>query len=232
MKSKPHPRTLKAKDVMRLDQLAASQYRIPTLILMENAGRSIAHETLTLSKKGLVVIISGNGNNGGDGFAAARHLANQDNTKVKIWIVGKPERFKPDTVANYQMITAMHIPTAFFNGTESVQQLKKDLRSCSIVIDALFGVGLNRKLEEPYSSLVKMINHAKKPVIAIDVPSGLNADTGSVMGSCVKAHTTITLSAAKPGLYVNEGPAHAGNIKIADISIPKALIQKAFHGKI
>lgn len=224
MKHHPQPLTLTAKDIMKLDGIAASQFRIPTLLLMENAGRSVALEAkLLLTRNGSVLVVSGNGNNGGDGFVAARHLANFG-IKVKVWIIGKPERFKPDTVTNYQIITAMNVPISFLEGPDDLADLRKDLKTCALIIDALFGIGLNRNLEEPFLSLIQIINQAKKLVLSIDLPSGLHADTGSVMGKCVKAHITVTLSVPKSGLYVNEGPAHAGKIKVVDISIPKLLI--------
>lgn len=216
---------------MELDQITSSQFKIPTLLLMENAGRSVAEEAKKmLRKKGSVLIISGSGNNGGDGFAAARHLTNAG-ISVKIWIVGRPERFKPDTVSNYQMMTAMGIPFKLFS-EDLIKNFTKDLKSSQLIIDALFGVGLNRNLEEPYISLIDLVNKAKKRVLSVDLPSGLHADTGKIMGNCIRANTTVTLAALKPGLYVNEGPAYAGKIRVADISIPKILIEKALHGKI
>ncbi len=231
MKRKSKPAALSASTIMKLDQITSAQFKIPTLLLMENAGRSVAEEAKKImSKKGSVLILCGSGNNGGDGFAAARHLTNAG-VSVNIWIIGRPERFKPDTVANYQMMTAMGIPFKLFDA-DLMKNFMKDLKSSKLIIDALFGVGLSRNLEEPYISLVDLVNKAKKRVLSIDLPSGLHADTGNVMGKCIRAHTTVTLAALKPGLYVNEGPAHAGKIKIADISIPKVLIEKALHGKI
>jgi len=232
MKRKSKLSAFTASDMMKLDRLASAQFRIPTLLLMENAGRSVAEEAKNLlTKKGLVVIISGNGNNGGDGFAAARHLTNRG-IRVKVWIAGKPERFKPDTVTNYQIITAMNIPISFLEDSDSLPGLKKDLKSCSLIIDALFGIGLDRNLEEPFLSIVQIINQTKKRVLSVDLPSGLHADRGLVMGDCVKAYTTLTFSLPKAGLYVNEGPAYAGKVKVADISVPQPLIERLAHGKI
>ena len=210
----------------RLDRLAILHFKIPALLLMENAGRSVAESAARwlIGSGKQIVIFAGKGNNGGDGLAAGRHLANR-RFRVKIWIIGNPAEYGSDSKQNYEIVRRMKIPMVRLTRT-NLRQTARDVRAADLLIDALFGVGLTRPIQEPYASVIRLLNDSKKRVLSVDLPSGLHADTGAVMGACVKAGRTVTLGFAKRGLYFNQGPRYAGKVEVADISIPSNLITR------
>ncbi len=201
----------------KLDEISIKKYGIPSVVLMENAGRGAALRILGLIKKNQkILIICGSGNNGGDGFVVARHLANQG-IKVGVIFLGNVKKLTPDAKINYGIIKRMKI------SINTAKQLKPLLLKSNLIIDGIFGTGLTRPIEGELAEVVESINHSKKPVVSLDIPSGLNGKTGKVMGSAIKAKETVTFGAPKTGFYKNDGPRHAGKITIVDISIPQAL---------
>lgn len=216
-------KVLSATQIQILDKLAIEKYGIPSVVLMENAGRAVADQASLLlqnKKKPTVSIVCGLGHNGGDGLVAARHLLNQG-FNVQIFILGKPSSFKKDAQLNYLILKKIGYPlqdTPIFNTI-----LLKHIIKADIVIDAVFGVGLNRAIIEPYKSYIEGINQKAKQVLAVDIPSGLDATTGEIHGVCIKAHTTVTFTALKRGLQKAKGPKYVGKIIVADIGIPLKL---------
>ena len=217
-----------------LDQSAIKQYRIPSLLLMENAGRGIADlaEKMLSGHKGTarrartVLVICGKGNNGGDGFVSARHLTNRG-FKVKVVLLGKPNELTDDAKINYGIVRKMRIPVKVITsnvGARHAAPLHMRIKKSDLVIDAIFGVGLTRPVEGIYRGTIALINSFRKPVLAVDIPSGLDSDKGKALGVAIRAKMTGTLGAAKRGLFLNDGPACSGKVKIIDISIPRKLI--------
>lgn len=211
-----------------LDKKAAESFGIPGIVLMENAGRSVAaavmREFPTQARKG-VLVLCGKGNNGGDGFVAARHLINSG-YRVAVVLLGEKEELTGDAAANY---------SALFHSTDAVRELKDvngllktgiDLSSMGLIIDAMLGTGIQGTVKEPYAGAISLINGSGLPVVSIDIPSGINADTGAVAGSAVRAVKTISFGLTKIGLVVFPGAEFAGGVEIADISLPENLVKE------
>jgi hydroxyethylthiazole kinase-like uncharacterized protein yjeF len=196
---------------------------VPSIVLMENAGRGAAEIVLgILSRKtehehdGPVAIVCGAGNNGGDGFVVARHLAIAG-VELRVFFVGDEARLTRD--ARTQRDAFVGTSGAFDAATPTAG----DLRRCRLVIDALFGTGLSRDLAGEPRLAVEAINAAGTPVVALDLPSGIDADTGEVHGVAVRAHDTVTFGARKIGLYTTKGAEHAGTVHLAHIGVPATL---------
>jgi len=209
--------TLTVKEIRALEQLAIKKYRVSSLALMENAGAQVAREAIKiLGKKKEVLIVCGTGNNGGDGFVAARHLVNQG-IKVKIWIIGQPAQLKNDAKINYLILKKLGYPII------SVAAGPRDIRHADVVIDAIFGVGLNRDIEGIFHEAIDFINKNAKKILSVDIPSGLDGTTGKIQGICIKADKTVTFSFPKKGFFINDGPRMIGKLIVVDIGIPKKL---------
>jgi NAD(P)H-hydrate epimerase len=191
-------------------------YAIPGLLLMENAARGIAQIATRMCPDGsTVAIVCGPGNNGGDGFAAARHLANFG-YRPRLHLAVPPDSLKSgsDPAVNFTIASAMGIPI----------RETMDVGDAGLVLDAVFGTGLQREVREPFRSVLESIRNAGCPVLAVDLPSGLDADTGAVLGICVRADVTATMVAPKTGFLSGEGPAHIGRVEVVDIGAPAAIL--------
>ncbi|MDP2653654.1 MAG: NAD(P)H-hydrate epimerase [Candidatus Omnitrophota bacterium] len=215
--------------IQELDRLAIERYRIPSLILMENAGRAVAVETMkSLRARRRVSVVCGAGNNAGDGFVAARHLLNAG-VQTEIWLIGPPDRLKPDAAVNFRILKACGFPVLPFSGNPRAFENK--IRRADVIVDAIFGVGLNREITGPFRSAIEAINAARKYVVSADIPSGLDGTTGQVYGVCVKARKTVTFSSPKKGFTLGQGPAFTGRVIVADIGIPGKIKKEAWHGR-
>lgn len=215
-------RILTTLQIQRLDQIAIRKIGIPSIALMENAGRAVAMEVLRQLKKfsqKRVSIVCGVGNNGGDGFVCARHLINH-NVWPQIFLIGNPKNLKDDSAVNDRILRNLKIPVHLVESAAFFKILEDNFKKSKIIVDAIFGVGLNRVIAEPFKTVIEKINSSKPHVISVDVPSGLDATTGKIHGVCVRAKTTVTFSFAKKGFYINEGPRHVGKIVVVDIGIP------------
>ncbi len=206
-----------------LERRCVEDYGIPSLILMENAGRSVFEVTCEMLKdsgsESHVSIFVGSGNNGGDGLVAGRHLLNF-NLEVDFFVFAEEESIKGDALTNLQILKKMKAPIHFVKDVESV---KEKVADSHLIMDALFGTGLSRIIEEPYFSVIQFMNHSNKPILSVDIPSGLHGEFGEVMGCAVKATRTATLGLPKKGLFENEGPKHVGDVILGEISMPREL---------
>lgn len=208
--------------VRDLDRRATEQFGIPGLVLMENAARGLrerALELLALAREPTVVIACGPGNNGGDGLALARHLANfgVDTTVV---LAADASAVRGEAGVQLGIVRRMSIPLRTPAQTAGLTP--------GLVVDALFGTGLSRPVTGDSGTLIAWIGLARKAgslVLSVDVPSGLNADTGEPLGrSCVGADRTVTLGAMKPGLSRLEAQPFVGEVVVADIGVPVSLL--------
>ena len=129
-----------------------------------------------------------------------------------------------DAAVNLHILLKMKIPVQELLDIVTIKNLAKELHSCDIIIDALFGTGLSGEVRDPFKTLITITNDLRKPIISVDIPSGLDANTGEVLGAAIKAAKTVTFAVSKKGFYLNEGPAHTGEVVVTDISIPKELI--------
>ena len=217
-------KTISRFQAVELDRRAIQEFGISSLFLMENAGRSVAElTTRVLGGKHQIVVVCGKGNNGGDGFVAARYLVNQG-YHVQVFLFADPNRLKDDPAGNYEILLKMNIPVSAIDHEKGIDAFRTALKNPDVVIDALFGVGLNAPVQGIFLDVITAINESGKQVVSVDIPSGLDADTGEILGAAVKANFTATLGAAKHGLFLQEGPKCAGNIEIIDIGLPKEIL--------
>lgn len=219
---------IKAAEMQEVDRRATDEYGIPSLLLMENAGirtAEMAGEILTTFADKKVIILAGRGNNGGDGLVAARHL-HVSGAKPITFIMGEVEQLSTDSLINYNILHKMtDLIYPLLNQTDR-EKLILELLDADLIIDAIYGIGFKGSLGAFEAEIVKLINRSRLPVLAVDIPSGVEADTGKVSGEAVKAAATITFALPKIGLVLEPGKNYAGQLKIADISIPSALLQE------
>lgn len=212
--------------IQTIDKVAIKRYGAPSLVLMENAGRAVAEEvkkSLRGRKKPRVCIVCGVGNNGGDGFVIARHLIDAG-IPTKTFLVGKASQLKCDAAVNYRILRKLKHPIKELGSKYPLPA--KDICRADVVVDAIFGVGLNRKIVEPFRSVIETINREAKYVVAVDTPSGLDGTTGAIYGVCVKADKTVTFSFPKKGFFKKHGPRQTGKIIVVDIGIPAQVVRK------
>lgn len=223
---KMSPRSVSVKQIQNLDRMAIEDFGVPSLVLMENAGRAVAEEVQKIlkgRKKAKVCVVCGLGNNAGDGFAAARHLMNAG-IAVKIFLIGRGRDLKHDAAVNYGILKKLKYPLIEVGTVQALPLC--DIAGADVVVDAIFGVGLNRGIREPFKSIIEALNRRARRVIAVDIPSGLDGTSGRIYGVCIQAARTVTFSFAKQGFFKGEGPKYAGKITVVDIGIPERLKQR------
>lgn len=218
MKSGDKMKVLRCEDIRAADR-EAQRLGIAGIVLMEHAAMALARavESAQAMCGGRVAIVCGSGNNGGDGYALARLLHEKRDFKIKLVRDKAPDASCVDATANERLAVRLGIEMCTFE--------QFDPSDHDIIVDCLFGTGLSRELDSPYTELIERINQSQAYVIACDIASGLSADGGMIMGCAVKANETISFAAGKLGLYMNEGIAYSGQVTIADIGIPDALFQ-------
>lgn len=208
------------QETQALEKKAVEELKIPAVELMERAGKGLAELAAEVFPKGPIAIVCGKGNNGGDGLAAARFLA-QKGYELEILLVCKPEALKAETKAQYDALLKAGVKVQIIDPEEAPEAGRPVFDISTGIIDAVFGIGLSTKLVSPWRDLIDAINESGKKVISADIPSGLNADTGEVMGSAVKAAATAVFGTLKRGLTEGQGPAKAGEIRFIDIGLPE-----------
>jgi len=210
-----------------IDRRTQEEFGIPATILMENAGRAVfqtAMEMLSGKQEKKATVVCGRGNNGGDGFVAARHLMN-NGIDVSIFLVVGARELRGEAEANYhraeKVAQTMGKVIEVLN-EENLALFEDEVEGTSLIIDGMFGTGLAREVGEPEKGIIQLINDSEKPVLAVDVPSGLDAANGKVLGVCIKATKTVTFARPKTGFIGNEK--YTGETITADISIPRSLL--------
>ena len=172
---------------------------VPGVVLMENAGRGCAELLLRLGVKGPVVVCCGKGNNGGDGFVIARWLDNAG-AAVRVLLFARPEELTGDAVVMHRIIAHSGPPIEVMAHAEVDEiALRRELDAAEWVVDALFGTGLKGPVRPPFDAIITAINASRARVLAVDIPSGLDADTGEPLGPTIRARHTATIAAAKTG---------------------------------
>lgn len=202
-------------EMRNIDKIASEKFNIPSIVLMENAANACTSEIKDFNS---FVILCGKGNNGGDGLAIARRLIIMGK-EVKIYLA-LGENFSGDALINYNILKSMDVPMLTDFG-----ELECDIKCADCVVDAIFGTGFSGKVESPVLELIECINKNARFVLSVDVPSGIDADTGEVLSLAVKADKTITFAAYKKGLLLFPAADYAGEIVVGDISIPKEAFQ-------
>jgi hydroxyethylthiazole kinase-like uncharacterized protein yjeF len=206
-----------AATAREMDRRTIEEYGIPGAVLMENAGSAAAEIALRMLGVGEhVVVLAGAGNNAGDGFVIARHLANAGRT-VKVITAVPPENYKGDAALHCNIVSKMKLPMRTWD-----QCMPVDVdQEAGLVVDALLGTGLSGPLRLPFPDIIDCLNSRPFKVLAVDIPSGLDADTGEIATSAVKASATVTFALPKKGLFVGKGPERAGEVILADIGMPR-----------
>lgn len=218
----PNDVVLDRAAVREVDRAAIEDFGIPGIVLMENAARGLADAALEMLTDAAhhpsrVLIVCGRGNNGGDGYALARHLANAG-VHVTLVPLGDP-RPDGDAGINAAICRNMDIPATTLDAID-------DPASFDLIVDAMFGTGLDRAIEGSAAGAVAWINDAGRPVLAVDVPSGLDCDTGAPLGPTVRATVTVTFVAAKPGFAIPAAKPHVGRVVVVGIGAPASLVRR------
>lgn len=210
-----------------MDRRAIEEFGVPGVVLMENAALgvvAVALDMLRLAAPGRpVVILCGGGNNGGDGLAVARHLHNRGHD-VRVGLCVDPSSYKGDALVNWRIVEATGIAARAVDPAR--QDLGLPLAEAALVIDAIFGTGLTAPPRPPFAAIVGAIDAAARPVLAIDLPSGLDADAGVPLGdAAVKADRTVTFVAEKAGFAHDESRRYTGHVTVADIGCPRGIVE-------
>jgi len=213
-------------EVRAFDRWAINTLGITGVVLMENAGRSCAElikEKLSDVKKPKVCIFCGTGNNGGDGYVIARHLLNS-NYKVSVIIVGDRNKVKGDAKINLNILERLGpLPPHVFYDSDIPGRVKTFTAGADMLVDGLFGTGLTGWLSDEYKQLFESINAQNCPILAIDIPSGLDCDRGEPLGAAIKATYTVTFAAVKKGFTSSKNTAeYTGDVFVASIGVEPA----------
>jgi NAD(P)H-hydrate epimerase len=208
------------QEVRDFDAYSINTLGIPGVILMENAGRGCGEIAIAeLKKRGgsKVCIFCGTGNNGGDGFVIVRHLKNAG-FDVNIVLCGSAAKIKGDALVNYKIAVNMEIKIKEFTEPEKIDAGKL-AADCDLIVDAIFGTGLTGELKPEFAKIINSINALNKPVIAVDIPSGLDCDEGKPLPTAIRAIATVTFVAAKKGFQTVSSAEYTGEVYIASIGI-------------
>ncbi len=217
MKQLP-PNLYRAEQTRELDRLAIEEFGISANILMERAGDAafnILRQTWPDASR--IAVMCGSGNNGGDGFVIAR-LAYEQGLNVTVYQVGEPVRIQGDALAALQRMQGVDLsPVAY---------TEQSLDDYDVIVDALLGTGLSGEVRAPFRQAIEAINASPAPVLAVDIPSGLNADTGMPCGLAVRADCTVSFIGLKQGMMIGKGPDYCGKILFDDLNLPAAVFER------
>jgi len=219
-------RIVTAEQMKELDRRASEEFGVPSIVLMENAGLrtfDVACRMLKDIGGNRLVIVCGRGNNGGDGFVVARHL-HQIGVDTHALLVGPLEEVRGDARVNLEIAEKSGIP---IENVTDIATARRALAHCDLVVDALFGTGIKGEITGLAGEIIDEINACGRPVVAVDLPSGLDADTGQICGRCVQADETVTFGLPKIGLAIYPGADYAGQVSVAEIGIPELALETA-----
>ena len=211
--------------MQQIDAAAIETLGIPRLLLMEHAGLAVAHAVRTIAPDptAVLVVCCGTGFNGGDGLAAARHL-HEWGYALRVLVAGRVDRLREEPAIYAAILRNLGSPLTECASADALSHVERWWADCSVIIDALLGIGARGPVREPTTSLIVRMNRSGKPVVAVDLPSGLDGDTGLVQGVAVQATTTVTFGLPKQGCLLRDGPAHAGSLVVDPITIPRVLL--------
>lgn len=208
-----------------VDKLAIEEFGFCGLVLMENAGRGVADVLCRLGIAGPVVICCGKGNNAGDGFVIARHLDLRGHqARVLLW--ADPEELSGDAAANYRLLGKTDVPIDWLNTTDAPERLARILDGAGWIVDALLGTGAHGEPRPPLDAVIDRINASSAPKLAVDLPSGLDCDTGQPARHTIRADETCTFVAAKVGFSSPAAAPCLGRLHVLDIGVPRKLIER------
>lgn len=221
---------LSCQQCREVDRIAIEEVGIPSLTLMENAGRGCADAILALDIDGEAVILCGHGNNGGDGFVIARHL-HASGKSVTVVLLAKSNAVAGDALTNLERLKTIDIPVIELPPDVTIRQIEdvltpKNGTPPGVIVDAMLGTGARSGLRPPYNRVVMLANKLNTTRVAVDLPSGLDGDTGKVANDAFLADLTCTFIATKHGMNTDNGRRHCGEVQLVDIGIPDQILAR------
>ena len=216
-----------ANEIREMDRRTIEDLGVPGVVLMENAGRGtteiVAREVRRAPQGGPVAILCGSGNNGGDGYVVARHLL-QRGIPCAVYLATTEEKIRGDARINYDVLRQLPVPVVPVPDDAAAARVAPALSASSVLVDALLGTGLRSDVRGVYRTLLEAANRSPARKVAVDIPSGIRADDGAVLGVAFRADVTATFAAAKIGLFLHPGAEYAGDIAVIDIAIPPQVV--------
>ncbi len=212
----------------QMDRKAIEGYGVPGIVLMENAGRGVAEAILERYphvREGRVSVVCGKGNNGGDGFVVARHLRNRG-VHVEVFLLSREEDVKGDALTNLKVWKAMGGGVTVWMGEDDVEASLSPLRHSRLIVDAIFGTGLDHEPSGVYGRAIDILNALPIPVVSVDIPSGLHGRSGRPLGRAVRADMTVTMALPKLGCLIYPGLEYTGELRVVDIGMPKEVMEE------
>lgn len=222
---------LNSKQMREADRLTIEKLGLPGMVLMENAGQGVVQilkAKLTDWPKRRALILAGCGNNGGDGFVVARQLL-QDGVATSVMLFGRPDSLKGDAATNHLVYQRLGGRVLEIVKPEDLDTLPGRLGHAGVIIDALFGTGLMRPITGVIATAITMANQSGKPILSVDIPSGVNADNGRILGTAIQATWTVTFAAEKIGHRLYPGAEHCGDVHLIPIGIPATYLNIPQH---
>ncbi len=221
-----------AAEMRRCDAVAIEQFGVPGIVLMENAAHGalqVIERMFEPLSRSTAIVLCGKGNNGGDGFAIARHLVNRG-VAVHVMNIGPDEASRGDAATNLTILRIMEasMPSLRVTLLSDVRELRDELlHGCTFVVDALLGTGLSSEVSDEIVDIVDILAHSSVPIISIDIPTGIDSDNGAILGSAMRAAATVTMAGLKRGLLFGRGKEYAGEVTVVDIGSPSVVL----HGE-
>ncbi|UCE82724.1 MAG: NAD(P)H-hydrate dehydratase [Deltaproteobacteria bacterium] len=220
-------RAVTGEEMAGMDRIAIEVLGIPGVVLMENAGRG-ATEVMWRYFPDMggkrVAVLAGGGNNGGDGFVIARHLW-QQRVNVVVYCLKKLGSYQGDARSNLEIIQKLDLVVEEVTESAGIKKLRRKLADADLIVDSILGTGLNAPVRGFYRKVIDLVNQLGRPVVAVDLPSGLNASSGQPLGTCIQATVTATLGLPKVGLLVTPGCSFVGHLEVVDIGLPRSVIE-------
>jgi NAD(P)H-hydrate epimerase len=220
--------TLNREQSRLVDRLAAEEFGLSGLVLMENAGRGVADVLCGLGIAGPVVICCGKGNNAGDGFVIARHLDLRGHA-VRVLLWAEPAELTGDAAVNFQILQKIAVPIEIFGDRRDPERLAELLADAAWIVDALLGTGARGEPRPPLDAVIDQLNAAAAPKLAVDLPSGLDCDTGLAARHTIRATETCTFVAAKPGFSVPGAEKYVGRLHVLNIGAPRQVLERVLR---
>lgn len=208
-----------------IDRTAIEKYGIPAARLMERAGEAVAGEVIRIAPSGNALVVAGYGNNGGDGFVVSRLLLKKGFV-VNVFLAGRPRPFSRETGDNFKALLEIGCAPRAIYDVAGMEKAFAALSRPGIIVDALFGIGIKGPLDAFYAALIEKMNSSGATIIAVDLPSGLDADEGTPCPSAVRASKTVTLGLPKAGFRNETSRVFTGEVTVADIGIPAAAVDE------
>jgi NAD(P)H-hydrate epimerase len=220
-------RILTAAQMREADRFTIEEIGIPSLVLMENAGRQVVAAMESAYEEqlaGRVAVLCGRGNNGGDGFVVARTLL-QRGIDAAVFVLGSLADVRGDARINLDILGRLGVTVVEIGDEQTWELHFSEIAQCTLIVDAIFGTGLKSAVTGMLETVIAVVNASDIPIVSIDIPSGLSADTPHLIGDCINASMTVTLAVPKVPLILPPGEAYAGDVVVADIGIPYEVVE-------